>query len=70
MAQDPEREIQAASARVAIAKSAVNALDEALRGLKLQRKAAEAKYHQRLAEHTAALLGRRLPASVAQGEGA
>lgn len=57
-AYDPARAVDAASARVAIAKAAVDALDEAMRGLKLQRRAAEAKYHQRLAEHTAALLAR------------
>jgi hypothetical protein len=58
MTRDPEQEVRDASVRVAIAKSAVTALDEALRGLRLQRKAAAATYHQRLAEHSAALLAR------------
>lgn len=64
MAKDPEHEVRDASVRVALAKAAVTALDEALRGLRLQRKAAEATYRQRLAEHTAALLARRTAAEV------
>lgn len=58
MAKDPEREVRDASVRVAIAKAAVDALDEALRGLRLQHKAARATYYQRLAEHSATLLAR------------
>jgi hypothetical protein len=58
MTKDPEQEVRAASVRVAIARAAVTALDEALRGPRLQRKAALATYHQRLAEHSAALLAR------------
>jgi hypothetical protein len=61
MAKDPEQERRDASWRVAIAKSAVDALAEALRGLRLQHKAALATYHQRLAEHSAALLARPKP---------
>jgi hypothetical protein len=70
----PKDDVRDASYRVAIAKSALDAIDEAMRGLRLQRKAAEAKYHQRLAENTAAILaGKTAAASTgaahAGGEG-
>ena len=54
--EEAEKALSEAACRVGVAKSAVDALQEALRGLKLQHKAAEAKYHQRLGEHTAAIL--------------
>lgn len=52
----PEKDVEWAGARVAIAEAAVKALDDVLRTVRLHRKAAEAKYCQRLAEHTQAIL--------------
>lgn len=50
------QEWDAVGARVAIAHAAVKALDEAIRVLKLQRKAAAAIHAQRLNEHTEFIL--------------
>lgn len=50
------RDVDAASARVAIAKAKVDALDEAIRSLRLQRKAADAIHTQRLSEFTTMLI--------------
>lgn len=61
-----EREWSAVGARVAIANAAVKALDDAIRSLRLQRKAAEARHVQRLNEHTEFLLahGDRIRANL------
>lgn len=48
-----------ASVQVAIAKSALRAIDESMRSLRLQRRAAQALVEQRLMEHTQALLAEK-----------
>jgi len=64
------RDVDKASARVAISKAKVDALDEAIRALRLQRKAADAIYTQRLSEFTAMLMAskdERRPATSSAG---
>lgn len=69
MADFKDDDVEMASARVAIAKAAVDALDDVLRTVRLHRRAADAKYCQRLAEHTQMLLGRPTPAASSSADG-
>lgn len=51
-----QREYGAVKCRVAMASAALRAIDEGIRMLKMQRKAAATLHEQRLAEHTQFIL--------------
>ena len=70
MAEVTNADVDKASARVAIAKAKVDALDDAIRALRLQRKAADAIHTQRLSEFTDLLIAMKSERREAAAPGA